>query len=117
MGHTPESVSARPLRRNYHETVKPTALMRYLVRLVTPPGGIVLDPFMGSGSTGKAAVLEGFSFTGIELDAGYFAIAEQRIAHARRQPRLAMEGDSAQAPVPIECGNGDAGSNAEEGAQ
>ena len=52
--------------RNHHPTVKPTALMRYLVRLVTPPGGVVLDPFMGSGSTGKAAALEGFSFVGIE---------------------------------------------------
>ena len=53
--------------------------MRYLCRLVTPPGGIVLDPFMGSGSTGKASKLEGFSFIGIELDSDYFEIAKNRI--------------------------------------
>lgn len=64
---------------NNHPTVKPTDLMRYLCRLVTPPNGIVLDPFMGSGSTGKAAMLEGFRFIGIELDQGYFDIAKQRI--------------------------------------
>jgi hypothetical protein len=64
---------------NGHPTVKPTELMRYLVRLVTPPGGIVLDPFMGSGSTGIAAGAESFNFVGIELDPDYFAIAEQRI--------------------------------------
>lgn len=74
--------------RNFHPTVKPTALMRYLVRLVTPPGGIVLDPFMGSGSTGKAAALEGFSFVGIELDAEYLEIARRRIEHAQMQPTL-----------------------------
>ena len=67
---------------NTHPTVKPTDLMRYLCRLVTPPGGIVLDPFMGSGSTGKAALLEGFGFIGIERDPAYHAIAEQRIAKA-----------------------------------
>ena len=55
-------------RANHHPTVKPTDLMRYLCRLVTPPGGLILDPFMGSGSTGKAAVLEGFRFIGIERD-------------------------------------------------
>ena len=71
--------------RNHHPTVKPTALMRYLCRLVTPPGGTVLDPFMGSGSTGKAAVLEGFKFIGIEREAEYVAIAEARIAEAQRQ--------------------------------
>lgn len=64
---------------NNHPTVKPIALMRYLCRLVTPPGGVVLDLFMGSGSTGIAASQEGFSFIGIELDPDYFAIAEQRI--------------------------------------
>lgn len=66
---------------NNHPTVKPTDLMAYLCRLVTPPGGVVLDPFMGSGSTGKAAVREGFRFIGIEMDADYLAIAEARIAH------------------------------------
>jgi DNA modification methylase len=65
-------------RKNHHPTVKPTDLMRYLVRLVTPPGGTVLDPFMGSGSTGKAAMLEGFKFIGIERDAEYFEIAKAR---------------------------------------
>lgn len=66
---------------NTHPTVKPTDLMAYLCRLVTPPGGVVLDPFMGSGSTGKAAMREGFRFIGIEMDAEYLAIAEARIAH------------------------------------
>lgn len=66
--------------RNHHPTVKPTHLMRYLCRLVTPPGGIVLDPFMGSGSTGKAALLEGFRFVGIDRDQDYFTIAQARIA-------------------------------------
>ena len=57
--------------------------MRYLCRLITPPGGTVLDPFMGSGSTGKAALKEGFNFVGIELDEehGYFDIACARIRH------------------------------------
>lgn len=64
--------------KNNHPTVKPTALMRYLCRLVTPPGGTVLDPWMGSGSTGKAAKLEGFEFIGMEQDAGYFQIAQAR---------------------------------------
>ena len=53
--------------------------MRYLCRLITPPGGIVLDPFMGSGSTGKAAVLEGFNFIGIERELEYIEIARARI--------------------------------------
>jgi site-specific DNA-methyltransferase (adenine-specific) len=69
-------------RRNNHPTVKPTALMRYLCRLVTPPGGIVLDPFTGSGSTGKAATLEGFRFIGIEREAEYVEIAKARIKAA-----------------------------------
>jgi DNA modification methylase len=65
---------------NGHPTVKPTDLMRYLCRLVTPPGGLVLDPFAGSGSTGKAAVMEGFRFVGIEREAEYVEIARARIA-------------------------------------
>ena len=74
-------------RRNYHPTVKPTALMRYLCRLVTPPGGTVLDAFMGSGSTGKAARLEGFNFIGIEKDiAEYGEIAKARILSACPPP-------------------------------
>ena len=70
------------MQRNNHPTVKPTELMRYLCKLVTPPGGIVLDPFMGSGSTGRAAVLEGFNFIGIDLHAEYVAIAQARIEQA-----------------------------------
>ena len=66
--------------RSGHPTVKPTDLMAYLCRLVTPPGGTVLDPFMGSGSTGKAALREGFKFIGCELEPEYFAIAQARIA-------------------------------------
>jgi site-specific DNA-methyltransferase (adenine-specific) len=69
-------------KANNHPTVKPTDLMRYLCRLVTPPNGIVLDPFMGSGSTGKAAILEGFQFIGIEREAEYVEIARARIEHA-----------------------------------
>jgi len=70
----------RPIiRKNSHPTVKPVALMTYLCRLVTPPGGIVLDPFMGSGSTGISALLEGFRFVGMEMDKEYFKIAEARI--------------------------------------
>jgi hypothetical protein len=64
---------------NNHATVKPTALMAYLCRLITPTGGVVLDPYMGSGSTGKAAVREGFSFVGIELDPDYYEIAKARV--------------------------------------
>jgi site-specific DNA-methyltransferase (adenine-specific) len=56
--------------------------MRYLCRLVTPPGGVVLDPFLGSGSTGKAAMLEGFRFIGIEREAEHIPIAKARIEHA-----------------------------------
>jgi site-specific DNA-methyltransferase (adenine-specific) len=67
---------------NGHPTVKPTDLMRYLCRLITPPGGVVLDPFMGSGSTGKAAYLEGFQFIGIEQDPAFVEIARARIAAA-----------------------------------
>ena len=66
---------------NHHPTVKPTDLMAYLLRLVTPPGGTALDPFMGSGSTGKAAMREGFEFIGCELDPEYLAIAKVRIEH------------------------------------
>lgn len=79
-----------PLRSNHHPTVKPTNLMRYLCRLITPPGGVVLDPFCGSGSTGKAAVLEGFRFLGIDREAEYVELARARInfAISQRQPTL-----------------------------
>ena len=76
---------------NNHPTVKPTELMRYLVRLVTPPGGLVLDPFAGTGSTGRGAVLEGFCFLGCEIDANYAEIARLRIEAVTkevRQPEL-----------------------------
>lgn len=88
-------------RKNHHPTVKPTELMRYFIRLVTPKGGTVLDIFTGSGSTGKAAVLEGFDFIGFDLDSdeegrpiGYLDIAQARIEHALRQghqPGLDLE--------------------------
>lgn len=68
--------------RNTHPTVKPVELMRYLCRLVTPPGGVVLDPFVGSGTTGMAARLEGFRFIGIDREAEYLQIAQARIAAA-----------------------------------
>jgi site-specific DNA-methyltransferase (adenine-specific) len=70
------------IAKNHHPTVKPTDLMMYLCRLITPPKGIILDPFMGSGSTGKAAIKEGFRFIGIEKEAEYFEISKARIAHA-----------------------------------
>jgi site-specific DNA-methyltransferase (adenine-specific) len=74
--------------KNNHPTVKPTELMRYLCRLVTPPGGVVLDPFMGSGSTGRGAVLEGFGFVGIEMMENYAAIAAARIAAVEPEDML-----------------------------
>lgn len=76
-------------RKNPHPTVKPIALMRYLCKLITPPGGLILDPFAGSGSTGKAAVLEGFDFIGIEREAEYVEIARARIEHALKSIRRA----------------------------
>lgn len=75
-------------KKNNHPTVKPTDLMRYLVRMVTPKGGTILDPFMGSGSTGKAAKLEGFSFIGIELDSDYLEIAKARIDSVQKEVNL-----------------------------
>ena len=79
-------------RKNFHPTVKSTSLMRYLCRLVTPVGGLVYDPFSGSGSTGKAAILEGFEFIGSELDPEYTDIANARLKHAlENKDRLAGE--------------------------
>jgi len=76
---------------NHHPTVKPLALMRYLARLTkTPTGGVVLDPFMGSGTTGCACALEGRGFIGIEREADYLKIAEKRIAYWAKQPRLEL---------------------------
>ena len=71
--------------KNFHPTVKPTQLMRYLIKLVTPPGGTVLDPFTGSGSTGKAALLDGFDFVGAELTEEYLPIIEGRLRWAMEQ--------------------------------
>ena len=78
---------------NHHPTVKPTTLMRYLVRLVTPPNGIVLDPFAGSGSTLVAATLEGFSSIGIEITEEYIPIIEARIEWAKNNVNQQMELD------------------------
>jgi DNA modification methylase len=75
-------------QRNHHPTVKPIALMRYLCRLVTPPNGIVLDPFTGSGTTGIAAHLEGFNFIGIEKEKEYCDIANARIKHYTNQLKI-----------------------------
>jgi len=79
---TDNSVSNEDKRKNTHPTVKPTELMRYLIKMVTPAGGTVLDPFTGSGSTGKAAMLDGYKFVGIEMNEEYVAIAKARIEHA-----------------------------------
>lgn len=79
-GRADGSLGGEPVtNQNFHPTVKPIALMRYLCKLITPVGGKILDPFMGSGSTGIGAKLEGFDFIGIELDKDYCAIAEARI--------------------------------------
>ena len=79
---------------NFHTTVKPIALMRYLARLTrTPTGGVVLDPFMGSGSTGCGAVLEGRDFIGIEQDDEYAEIARRRLEHWAKEHIPADNGD------------------------
>lgn len=86
-------------RANDHPTVKPRALMRYLATLVTPPGGLVLDPFMGSGSTGLGVMDAGFRFVGVEMDAHYCDIARARLehayveAHTDAEKRWTREGD------------------------
>lgn len=89
-GTTLRKVENTETTGNNHPTVKPTDLMAYLLRLVTPAGGVALDPFMGSGSTGKAAMREGFRFIGCELDEAYMAIARARIEHeyTTKQPTL-----------------------------
>ena len=83
-GSVPLHGSGPTFRANHHPTVKPTELMRHLVRLVTPPGGTVLDPFLGSGTTGLAAELEGFPWIGIEKEAEYVQIAEARLNGTQR---------------------------------
>ncbi len=89
--------------RNYHPTVKPIALMRWLVRLVTPPGGVVLDPFAGSGTTGVAAMAEGARFVGVERSDGsaggqdYVALARARLATAEGEARAELARMAARA--------------------
>jgi len=80
--HDPETATPK---QNFHPTVKPLALMRYLVRLVCPPNGVVLDPFLGSGTTAVAAVLEGFDWVGCELTEDYWPIIEARVAWAEKE--------------------------------
>lgn len=93
-GTTLRKVETTETMGNNHPTVKPTDLMAYLLRLVTPAGGVALDPFMGSGSTGKAAMREGFQFIGCEIDEQYAAIARARIDHEiTRQQELQAESD------------------------
>jgi DNA modification methylase len=88
------------LARNSHPTVKPTRLMEWLIRLITPQDGIILDPFMGSGSTGKAAALNGFAFIGIEKETEYFDIACKRIEAAYRQsPSATSSNRAAKTPA------------------
>jgi DNA modification methylase len=88
--------------RNFHPTVKPLALMQYLCRLVTPVHGVVLDPFTGSGSTGRAALLEGFDFIGIEKEQPYFEIAKARISATLRELQIPIVPDS-PSPNPSLC--------------
>lgn len=88
-GATLRNVESTSTAGNTHPTVKPTDLMRYLCRLVTPPGGTILDPFCGSGSTGKAALREGFRFIGIEREVEYAAIAERRVRAAAQEQMFA----------------------------
>ncbi|WP_276323667.1 DNA-methyltransferase [Achromobacter xylosoxidans] len=103
--------------QNHHPTVKPTELMAYLCRLVTPPGGVVLDPFMGSGSTGKACMREGFRFIGIDMKPEYVEIAKARIQYVsgKTEPvdrpgasvrvEVSARGQKGAAgPVQVECG-------------
>jgi len=77
-------------RQNFHPTVKPLALMRYLIKLVTPPNGTVLDPFLGSGSTAVACVLEGFDWVGCEMTEDYWPIIEARVEWAHNQPKTLL---------------------------
>lgn len=84
-------LSFKPIRHGDHPTEKPIDLMRKLVSVVTPPGGIVLDPFAGSGSTGAACMMEGFRFVGIELNQEYCEIARKRIEAAKNNHQLTLD--------------------------
>lgn len=87
------------MRRNIHPTVKSVALMRWLLRLITPPGGLVLDLFTGSGTTGIAAMCEGARFVGVEQSAEFARIARARIAFAAANPR-AFDPEAVKGPKP-----------------
>lgn len=89
------------LRRNNHPTVKPIRLMEYLCKLITPPGGVILDPFLGSGTTGVAAKRLGFQFIGIERESEYLEIARRRIEHACAEPKPETDDDK-QLDLPLE---------------
>ena len=81
----PDRTFENPKRQNFHPTVKPLALMRYLIKLVTPPNGVVLDPFLGSGTTAVAAILKGFKWIGCEMTEDYWPIIEARVLWAEKQ--------------------------------
>lgn len=102
IGGRPHNAGAKgALVKNTHPTVKPIELMQWLCRLVTPPNGVVLDPFMGSGTTGIAALLEGFNFVGIEREPEYAAIANARIAHWLELGELAPVAIGPGANLPV----------------
>ena len=82
--------------QNHHPTVKPIALMEYLIKMITPKGGVVLDPFMGSGSTGIGSILGGFNFIGIEREIEYIEIARARIEYASRNPNEFLNNNDAE---------------------
>jgi site-specific DNA-methyltransferase (adenine-specific) len=99
-GNNPRNRGAAA-RVNSHPTVKPVALMRWLVRMVTPPGGVVLDPFCGSGTTLVAAIEEGFDCIGVEREAQYVAIIEARVAAAQQRPQRVEKPKTRRAPRPV----------------
>jgi len=88
--YSPKASRKEKGHNNVHPTVKPMRLMEYLCKLVTPPGGIVLDPFMGSGTTGVAALNDGFSFVGIEKNGEYFSLAQSRISTRNQEPHASL---------------------------
>ena len=99
-GNNPRNRGAAA-RVNSHPTVKPVALMRWLVRMVTPPGGVVLDPFCGSGTTLVAAIEEGFDCVGVEREAEYVAIIEARVAAAQQRPQRVEKPKTRRTPRPV----------------
>ena len=100
-GNNPRNRGAAA-RVNSHPTVKPVALMRWLVRMVTPPGGVVLDPFCGSGTTLVAAIEEGFDCIGVEREAEYVAIIKARVAAAQQRPQLVAKPKPKRQPVKVQ---------------